>query len=217
MPRDLSATVITQIASANICLALFVQIQFVSTTLYLWTGYGNLTWNGHTWTGTGTLGKVGQMPETSQLQAQGCSLSLSGIPSAILASCLSDVALNRTATIQMAFLDINGTVLDVVTSFGGRVDSCIVEEDGATSTITLGVENELITLQKAREMRYTPESQKFLYPTDTGFDAVAALQELNVVWGKASNVPRAPAASAPVSGPSSSGSGQLGLGGMMRH
>ena len=49
MPRPMTQTYATAIAAPVVKLAVFVQQQFVSGTIYVWSGLGLYTWNGQTW------------------------------------------------------------------------------------------------------------------------------------------------------------------------
>jgi hypothetical protein len=209
MARGLSAAILTEIAKQGLQVAFLVEVNVSSGPVRVWSGYGPLTWNSVTWTGVGDLGKIGQMPETADVQAQGCSLQLSGISSSMLGYALTQIRQGLTATICLALLDSTGAIIDVAISYSGRVDSCTINEGADTSTITINVENELITLQRPRERHYTPDDQKAVYSDDLGFDWVPAIQELNLVWGQAQvRIPTAgtapPVAGSP-GGPGNSG------------
>jgi hypothetical protein len=185
MARGLSAAILAEIAKQGLQVAFLVEVNVSSGPVRVWSGYGPLTWNGVVWTGVGDLGKIGAMPETADVQAQGCTLQLSGISSSMLGYALGQIRQGLTSTIYLALLDSTGAIIDVATSYSGRVDSCTINEGADTSTITINVENELITLQRPRERHYTPDDQKAIYSDDLGFDWVPAIQELNLVWGQA--------------------------------
>jgi hypothetical protein len=70
--------------------------------------------------------------------------------------------------------------------FGGFMDVMTIEDSGETSTISLTVESKLVQLERAKELRYTNESQRALFPSDTFFSFVADLQDKEVVWGRKS-------------------------------
>jgi hypothetical protein len=55
------------------------QLTLKSGVVYVWSGVGDLVWNGNTYTGVGYLGKVGEITEASAVQAEGTTLTLSGI------------------------------------------------------------------------------------------------------------------------------------------
>ncbi|CAK0773283.1 hypothetical protein WCLP8_40003 [uncultured Gammaproteobacteria bacterium] len=58
--------------------AILVELHFAAETMFLWSGVGTLIWNGCTWLGVGTLGRVGSIEETLDVRAVGARFELSG-------------------------------------------------------------------------------------------------------------------------------------------
>ncbi len=59
-----------------------------------------------------------------------------------------------------------------------------IDEGADSATISLAVENKLIILENAKERRYNDEDQKIENPTDKGFEFVASIQDVEIVWGR---------------------------------
>ncbi len=185
MTRALTSAMGTAIAADKVYPVVFVEISFASGIVRFWSGLGPITWNGLTWYGTGALGSMSQLPETSDLQAQGVSLSLSGIPSDILADCLGEVRQGKPARIWFGAMDASGGLIaDPYQAMAGRVDAVKLSEGGDTSTITVNVETQLVDMQRARDRRYTDKDQQFYFPGDLGFQYVPAMQTWTGVWGR---------------------------------
>jgi hypothetical protein len=64
-----------------------------------WSGVGDLPFNGQTFLGVGTFGSVSPTDENLDLSAEGIQLSLSGIPSSMIATALTDVRQGRKCSI----------------------------------------------------------------------------------------------------------------------
>jgi hypothetical protein len=64
-----------------VLLALF---DFAGGAVRVWSGMGDLTWDGRTWIGVGTFGEVGPIEETTEVRATGALFQLSGVPSGLL-------------------------------------------------------------------------------------------------------------------------------------
>ncbi len=79
----------------------------------------------------------------------------------------------------------------------GLLSEAAIEDQGETCTIALQYESRLINLRNPQLRRYTPEDQALDYPGDTGFDKVAGLQDMQLIWGGPA------AASSPLADPSS--------------
>lgn len=187
MTRDLTASFISSLDATEKAPILFFEGEFVSGTLRLWSGIGDLSWNGYTWQGAGVLsGGLSVVEETTDIKASGIQVWLSGVESAALSLVLGDVAQGAAGTIWWGFLNDDGTVVaDPTISFKGKIDVPSVEDRGSTGKITITYESHLIDLERPREHRYTAESQAIFYAADQGFEYVPALQEWNETWGRA--------------------------------
>jgi len=201
MSRNLTAAAITETTAQNLRPILLVQGYFVSGWLYLWSGYGSIVWNSQTWTGAGELLSVSPLTENSDVMAEGVQISLSGIPADLISKALSEVRQGAPMIIWQGFLTAAGAVVSSPNqAFAGRMDTCSIAEGAETARITLTVESRLADLKRSRERRYTHDDQQIDFPGDLGFEFVAKLQELSLVWG-GQNVP----VSAPSGGQSQSG------------
>jgi hypothetical protein len=56
-------------------------------------------------------------------------------------------------------------------------------ENGNESLVSVSVENALITLEKAKDRRYTDQDQKNLFAGDKGLEFVDDLQDKSIAWG----------------------------------
>lgn len=74
----------------------------------------------------------------------------------------------------------------VVEVFAGLLNTMPIEDSGEASVITVTVDSKLVETEKASNLRYTPETQKSRYVGDTFFDYVSAIQDADIVWGRAS-------------------------------
>ena len=161
-----------------------VAIEFTSGMFYAWTGINTLVWNSIDWEGVGDLGGVSAITQTSDLTAEGITLSLSGIPAGNVSSAISDVATYLTVDVWLGFLDSTGAVIvDPVHVFSGHVDVPTVQDDGETATISITAENDLLMLSQSSMRRYTNDDQQITYPTDLGFQYVPTVQAWNGAWG----------------------------------
>lgn len=184
MARDLTASVITQLQAASVEVGILFEGEFASGWVRLWSGIGNLSWNGYTWTGTGNLLAISGIDETVEVRAAGITVSLSGIPSDLLSAALGDARSGRVGRVYLAFFSGGSIVADPILQFEGRLDVPAIEDGPETATISISYESELIDLERARERRYTPEDQQIDFPGDLGFDYVASLQDAQIVWGR---------------------------------
>jgi hypothetical protein len=194
MPRTLSPAVLAQVLAAQLRPALFLEIAFLTETIWLWSGlgpttppgpaYGTTTFPyGQTFLGMGWLGQIQAVPAVTDVIAQNITLVLSGIPTELVTDAINAVRQNSTATLWVAMLDGSNNVIgDPVQVFAGSLDVPTLVEGAETSSISITAENPLIDLNRAPERRFTDIDQQTYYPGDTGFFAVQLLQDYNWVW-----------------------------------
>lgn len=188
--RDVTGAVQTALAADKIRLALLFEGEFATGTLRLWTGVGDLSWNGHTWTGAGQLLSASEIRETGDVRATGLTISLSGMPSTLLSVVLQSARQGYGGTVWLALFDAAGAVIaDPAITFKGRLDVPSIDEAEDGCTISVSYESRLIDLDRARDRRYTSEDQAIDYPADLGFDYVPSIQDAQINWGVAGGPP----------------------------
>ena len=183
--RSLSNDMTTQVSASELAPIILASLSF-STPVHLWSGYGTITYNGTGYLGIGTLGTISPIEETTDLAARGISLQLSGVPTAMVSIALSENYQGRPCSVMFAAMASDGTLVSTpVTVFTGRMDVMSINDDGQNATIGMTAENKLVDFRRPRELRYTDEEQKSLFPSDKGLEFVNAIQEKQIYWGNA--------------------------------
>lgn len=215
MSRGLPAALQTAFAGKRLAPVIFVDMQFTSGIVRLWSGMGPIVWGGNTWLGVTTpnglaLAGVSKITERSDVQAQAAAFSLSGIPVAAVQQVLNETRQSNPANIYFGAgdMDTGALLATPYKSWGGFTDVPVFAADGQTCTVTISVETRLVDLQRAPEWTYTHQDQQIFSPGDDGFKFVAGLQNLTVNWGKAN--PIVGGSSAPSAGGSSAGGNSRG-------
>ena len=186
MSRTIPSSLLSVLGNAEIEPFYAVEMQFDSGTMRIWTGYGDKSFGGNTYTGTGNLLQIEGLEETSDLSAKGTTLTLNGLDSTIITYALTEDYQGRLAKV---FWGVNG-VSDVIEVFSGYMDQMTIQDEGQTSTIQLTLESRLITLERPNNRRYTAKShaavrdQKGLTGDDSFFNWVTQLQDKRVPWGR---------------------------------
>lgn len=198
--RDLTPAMAAALTKGVVRPFLFMQGEFKSSTVYYWTGYGTLTWNGHDWLGTGEMISAAPFDETNDVSAQGVAITLRGISQADVAEVLGEMQNFKPGAIWLGLLAEDGTIVgDPQPIFRGRLDTAGLDDSDVTKpAIVLGYENELIDLERPRLHQYTDQEQQARQPGDLGLQYVAGLQDQQVNWGNggASSPPPAKSPSA---------------------
>jgi hypothetical protein len=185
MSRSLTAPMEAATLAPVICPILLVEALFDSGTVRMWSGFGDLSWGG-TWIGAGNLLGIGDVTEASELRATGLDVSLSGIPSEMLALALSEPYQDREARVYLGVFDTNtGALLaDPYLVFGGRMDVMQIEDGGQSAKISISVESKLIDLERGRERRWEDADQTAFFPGDRFFKFVQSVQDVTLTWGR---------------------------------
>lgn len=185
MSRDLSLAVINQITAAELQPFLLFQGEFTTGTVRAWSGIGDLSWNGFTWTGTGNLLTISSVQEAADISANGVTVNLNGVPSELISLALQSCKQGASGFVYLGFLNNGSVVADPVLLFEGRLDIPSIEEMGDSATVSISYESRLIDLERQRETRYTNEDQQREFAGDLGFEFVPALQDKSLTWGRA--------------------------------
>jgi hypothetical protein len=159
---------------------------FDSSVLNIWSGIGDLAFGGNTYTGTGDLLSISEITETADIQATGIKVSLTGIKTSFIAIAKDQDYQGRVLNVSLGAFDASGSLIaDPVIVFSGFMDTMTISESGQYSTITVSVENKLISFERSKVRRYTAEDQKIDHPTDKGFEFVTAIVQKQIIWGRA--------------------------------
>ena len=184
MARGLSSLVKAAAEAGEVRPVLLLDLQF-STPLYLWTGIGNLAWNGQTWLGMGDLLGIGTIEETGAVEAPGIAVRLNALDSALISAALAEDVQGRPMTLWLGFMDANGALIDSpVGPFKYRMDVFDIDDDPDRPSITLTAENELAALKRPNERRRTHQDQQIDYPGDLGLEFVPSIQNKELKWGR---------------------------------
>lgn len=177
--RNLTAGMAAAIGAPVVRPVFLFEAEFESGTLRMWTGVGELSWNGHTWIGGGGLIGMSPVEETAEVKAAGLRVSVSGISSTNVAAVLAAARTGKPGRVYLGCIDEAGAVIATPYPFFiGRLDVPVIDAEGETATISIAYESRLIDLERPRERRYTNEDQQAQYPGDRGFEQVAGLQDL---------------------------------------
>jgi hypothetical protein len=181
----MTAGYLAAIQSAALRPALFVEANFTSGPIHVWSGVGSITWGGKTWTGLGSLGNVSMIEEGATVEAKGITLTLSGIDPTLLTGILDEFQVGLPAIVSLGLFDTAGALIaDPVGCFVGQMDQPTLDVTGTSATISINCESRLIEMNVAVDRRYTNEDQQRDYPGDRGFEFVNSIQEAQIYWGR---------------------------------
>ncbi len=164
-------------------IALLAFIEHPSGDAKFWTGVGKLRWDGQEWIGSGALGTVTPIKQTSDLIIQEIQFRMSGLGSATVAK-LSDDVRNLSGKVWLAGIEKGNTVTrDPFLIVDSELDYQTFEadEDGTVSII-ITARTGFYTLERAIDDVWSTEEQKLRFPNDSGFDLISGLQNQDIQW-----------------------------------
>jgi hypothetical protein len=166
---------------ASIFLA--VDFDFPSGRIRLWTGWGDITINGNTFTGVGTLGEVSATPDRSQLVAERKSYKLSGVDPSLVPESDIDDCFGRSVIEYFGFLTESGQLVATPEiNWEGRIDG-INRLDSAEPYIQVQAENRMVLLDRPNGWRYTHEHQQQFFAGDDGLKLIPSTITAEITWG----------------------------------
>lgn len=210
MARSILQEIVDASTKSNVVPFFAVEFLFDSPNqLRFWSGYGDLTIDGDTYTGAGDLLKVSDVRESSDIAANGATLSMSGIPSDLISLAIDEPYQGRICKVKFGLIDYDlvsdallltedgdflvteaGEYIDLSVSqpanyfdlFVGYMDQMNIQEGPQYSTISLSVESKLIDLEKPNNARYTDNYQQSQYSGDLAFEFVNRIQGEDLTW-----------------------------------
>ncbi len=184
MSRPMSPAMLAALQAGHVDAALLFEGRFKNGTINIWTGLGPLEFQEKTWTGAGSLMGMSAVEETDTVQASGVTISLSGVAPENIALALTEMQRGLPGVVYLALFTPAGELIpDPIVWFRGQMDASAIEDSVDAAQIQVSYENELITLEKPREVRYTHEEQLRLYPEDLGLEFIAKMQDTSLPWG----------------------------------
>jgi len=163
-----------------------LKAEFDTDTVLIHTGQGDLVIGGETYLGAGSLLAISDIEDSRELKSAGVTFSISGMDTEVLGYALNENYQNRPISLYMAF--VSGGTDDVdgyLTLYKGRMINIDISDDVNGSNITLQTENRLLDLRRPSNIRYTKESQEYLYAGDTSLDQVNKISQMDIQWGRA--------------------------------
>jgi hypothetical protein len=181
MSRDITTQVSDALDDEVIRPFFAVDLDLDDVPVYMWSGYGDLTIGAKTYLGVGSLLNISSVTETTEMDAKGATLTLSGIPSSFLSLALQQPYQGRECRI---YFGVTNSAVNYVEVFSGELDQMNIEEGAETAVISVTAENVLIKLERPVVRRFTNEDQKSRFPNDRGLEFVAGLQDKDILWGR---------------------------------
>jgi len=121
--RGLSAGLEGAVTASTLYPIILIEANLDSGDILMWSGVGDLVYDGKTYLGAGQVLSIGEVVETQSVEARGASFTLSGVPSSLVSLALAENYQNRPVKMYLAALDADGVMLGTpYPIFSGKAD-----------------------------------------------------------------------------------------------
>ena len=162
---------------------LLAEIDHPDGVVNFWSGIGALVHDGKTWTGTGILGRVGQVGSSVEFGVKGLAFELRGVPATATQFLDSEVR-GHTADLWIGVLNPERKIA------GGKVllanalldhQILAMQSDGKVVIQLIGIMG-FYELNRAPSLAWSDEQQKIAFPTDVGLALIPELVNKETLW-----------------------------------
>lgn len=200
---DFSAAIEAQLTGKVVRVAQMAQFDFVSETMRVWPGFGDLVAGGETWRGTGGLGSISSITKGTGGTADEVSFSLSGVDASVLAHLESDIeeAAGQRVRVFLQFFQIDRvddfgnvidwqTLADPIVVWRGVMGPLSVQRPrgnpdgsgGASRVISVSARNGFVTRSRPALAYYSDRDQKARSPGDNLLINMATFADATIRW-----------------------------------
>ena len=190
--RQISGGTRTELRAATKRPVLFIEAEFRTAWVRLWTGSGKSTWKGQEWSGppgakSGAGLSLEGFRESGAVEAGGLKFVLSNVDTSLLGYCMDELSITKACKVWLGFVNEAGALADdPICEFKGRMDASNLVEDPASGAgrITVTVENEMRRLQIPVLRLLTDADQQIDFPGDTGLKNMSKAENFKGMWGQ---------------------------------
>lgn len=181
--RDLTTEQQAALEGAVVRPVLFAKLDFPTSPVLVHSGVGTITFNSEDYLGVGSYGGVSKVTEGAEARPYDIDLTLSGIPTEIIAETLGDDYQGQLAVLYVGLLNSDHVLLgEPKCIWSGYMDYPDISL-GKTATIVVHCRGRANDWSRSRVERYTKEQQRADYPDDSGLDYIAQMEDKQIYWG----------------------------------
>lgn len=185
------STLLAALRAGSVSRHCFFEMDHSQGHIYAWDGIGTFTFNGNDYLGVAGYVQIDGISDSGDIQNHDIWVTLNGagvpqiagygvLPQCSLGGSLATTDLyirGRAATLTLAWLDENGTVIASNLILSGVGDIIKIPPVGDTFAVRARIRPPVAAWNSPPRAYYTPEDQAAAgFPSDTGFDYVANLQ-----------------------------------------
>lgn len=179
--RTLSTAAAAALAGQCVPVAILVEMD-LTDPLNLNTSSLDLTIGGTTYFGTGALGQIDPITETSSEIPQ-VGFTLAAADPTMISLALQEPVQGKAVRIKLAIFDPStGALLDSPLRYAGNLDTMSISDGRDSASIKVTSESVLLDLLRPKGLYYNDLDQQSLAPGDLAFQFVNDQVEQKIVW-----------------------------------
>jgi hypothetical protein len=168
----------------------FVELDFLSGPVRMWTGKGPFSWDGKTWAGVGDLLNLGEVEEKNDGTSTSVTAVLKGVPSDLTGAVYQDQWQGRMSWVWLGMFDETWTLIDDPVLLSARImDSLDDKDDGTMAQFEMTATTPSLDQGDNSSWRLTHAIQNQFWPGDDIFQYTTVLQKTPIRWGATSTAP----------------------------
>jgi len=179
--RSLSPAAAAALAGHTVVIAILIEMD-LTEPLRLNTSSHDLVIGGLTYFGTGALGQIDAITETSSEIPQ-IGFTLAAADPTMISLALQEPVQGKAVRIKLALFDsTTGTLLDVRLRYSGYLDTMSIQDGRDTAVIKVTSESALLDLLRPKGLYFNDLDQQSLAPGDLAFQYVNDQVDQKIVW-----------------------------------
>lgn len=170
MARTLSSDILTQIQAEGIRICHLVKLD-TSTAIKATNHVKDLTYDSNTYEAGGNFMQISEVQETGTLEYSNINLTLNNVTTTIRDIFKAQDYTDKTATVYLAFLDSDETLIDAWEYFSGTIATAEILESSSGFVVNVELASHFKNWNIAKGRKFTQASQdEFLDRNSLGTD-----------------------------------------------
>lgn len=144
---------------------------------------GNVSYNGGLYLGNGWLQDINPCADNLDTEIDTTEIHINGLDASALSIVMNTTRIGCKGELYLGFLSTPSQVASAVKIWEGIFTYATVNNSPDSIDCVLYYETELLELERPKNNRYNNETQRFYYPSDTGFMYSDSLQDKTFQFG----------------------------------
>lgn len=175
---------IAALGAAELRPAWFVEFDFKSGIERFWTGTSDISWDGHTWVGTGLFADFVLPGEGEELEAREFVFTMGGVSRDYYSVAVNTNYSGRPVKVWFNLLNtVHNAVEYAWLIEQARMDILRVEPEEKTIRLILTAESRLIDMFRPNRVNWTTADHVLVHPGDLFFNFVPRIPNTKLPWG----------------------------------